>query len=88
MIPVIVLGVVVMAQLGVIVFMSSIHSKERQALTAAALQANNLPDAARRVDHAAEKRRADAHLKLVNEIKENGGVFEMPETQAQKPLGV
>lgn len=59
---------------------------ERQSLTAAALQANDLPDAARRVDHAAEKRRADAHMKMVSEIRENGGVFTPPETN--KPVGI
>lgn len=59
---------------------------ERQALTSAALQANDLPDAARRVDHAAEKRRAEAHLKLVEEIRSNGGVFTPPE--GNKPVGI
>ncbi len=59
---------------------------ERQSLTAAALQANDLPDAARRVDHAAEKRRADAHMKMVSEIRENGGVFTPTETN--QPVGI
>lgn len=86
MIPVVVLGVLNLALVGALVYTGRTHSIERQALTAAALQANNLPDAARRVDHEAEKRRADAHLKLVKEIQDNGGVFTPPETQ--KPLGV
>ncbi len=83
---VVVLGIVCAIQLGCIFTLCKMHSQERQALTAAALQANDLPDAARRVDHAAEKRRAEAHLKMVEEIRGNGGVFSPPDNQ--KPLGV
>lgn len=60
---------------------------ERERLTAAALQANNLPDAARRVVKAQEDDRVKASLKLQQELRDNGGIFPEP-PGVKKPSGI
>lgn len=60
---------------------------ERERLTAAAFQANHLPDAARRVVKSQEDERVRAHLKMQKELAENGGIFPEPPS-VKKPEGI
>lgn len=61
--------------------------RERERLTAAALQANNLPDAARRVVKSQEDDRIKAHLKMQQELRDSGGIFSEP-LLPKKPEGI
>jgi len=53
---------------------------------AAALQANNLPDAARRLTKVDEEKRVSAQLRLQEELRASGGVF--PDSVVHKPDGI
>ena len=55
---------------------------------AAALQANNEPDARRILTRKDEAKRAEKQLKLQQELVESGGLFPDPTRAKKKPVGI
>lgn len=90
MIPLIILGISNIFTLGLLAFVFVRDQRERSALVAAALQANNLPDAKRAFAQADQdaRRRVEKQLEDMKARVNEDGTLKMPEPVTPKPVGI